>query len=182
MVAFPPRDAPYLSGAKVPQLAADLGMPSGTTGQDIIASVIHGAIAKNELDKVTPLIRAPAGAARILEGRIVVPSEVQLLVIKLYPGVARALGFMERAEEAGLSRHYDDVSRHVCPSDSSSARELNAHGTHCISDRTCVRRGAIANPLPEQPRRSQAGRRSGRGRARTQAPKVRRGGPPPTRA
>jgi hypothetical protein len=90
MVAFPPRDAPHLSGAKVSQLATDLGMSSGTTGQDMIMSVIHGATANNELDKVAPLIKALA-ATRILDGRIVVSSEAQPLVIKFYPGVTRAL-------------------------------------------------------------------------------------------
>lgn len=103
-------------------------MPSGSTRQDLITFVIHVATAKNELDKVAPLVRALAGAARIREGRVVVPSELQTLAIKLYPGVARMLGFMhmERAdsEEASLNTapegHCDEVSCRVCSSYSST--------------------------------------------------------------
>ena len=103
-------------------------MPSGATRQDVITFVIHVATAKNELDKVAPLVRALAGAARIREGRIVVPSELRALAIELYPGVARMLGFMERAdsdsEEASLNTapegHCDEVSCRVCLSYSST--------------------------------------------------------------
>jgi len=101
-------------------------MPSRTTRQEIITFVIHFATAKNELDKVAPLVRALAGAARIREGRIVVPRELRTLAIELYPGVARMLGFMERAgsEEASLNTapegHCDEVSCRVCLSYSST--------------------------------------------------------------
>src|SRR5260221_132757 len=99
-------------------------MPSGTTGQDLITFVIHVATAKKELDKVAPLVRALAGAARLLEGRDVVPKELQPLVVKLYPGVARMLGFLDCTGEAGpgpglnttLQGHCDNVSRHVSSS------------------------------------------------------------------
>ena len=86
--------------------------------------VIQVATMKNELDKVAPLVRALAGAARLLEGRVVVPNELRPLVAKLYPGVARMLGFLECAGEAGLNTalqgHCDEVSRHVCSSYSST--------------------------------------------------------------
>ena len=118
-VAYPPRDAPHLWHVKVSQLAADLGMPSGASGQDIIMFVIHVATMKNEADQVAPLVRALRGAARLLEGRDVVPKELQPLVAELYPGVARMLGFLDCAGKAGLNTaaalqvdHCDDVS---CP-------------------------------------------------------------------
>ena len=76
------------------------------------------------------------------------PSELQPLVIKLYPGVSRALGFMERAGgwlvlEACLNTvpcdscsraKCDEVSGHVCPSDPSTLM-MNCHSS---SDHTCV--------------------------------------------
>ena len=122
-VAFKPRGAPHLWHAKISQLAADLGMPSGSTPEDIVTFVIHVAAAKNELDRVAPLVRALAGAARLLEGRDVVPNEMRPIVAKLYPEVARWLGFLECAGGADLNTaqqgHCDEVSRHVCSSDSS---------------------------------------------------------------
>jgi len=123
-VAFRPRGAPHLWHAKVSQLAADLGMPRETTGEEIITFVIQVAKVKNELDQVAPLVRALAGAARLLEGRDVVPHKMRPLVAKLYPGVARRLGFLECAGDADSDLntaqrgHCDQVSRHVCSSDS----------------------------------------------------------------
>ena len=149
-VAYPPRNAPHLWQAKVSQLAVDLGMPSGTKGQDIIMFVIHVASMKNELDQVAPLIRTLAGAARLAEGRDVVPKEMQPLVAKLYPGVARMLGFLDCAGEADLNTaavrsHCDEVSRHVSSSYPSTLM------LRCpVSDLTCVRQGAIR--LSYQPR------------------------------
>ena len=98
-------------------------MPSNTTSSEIITFVIQVAKVKNELDQVAPLVRALAGAARLLEGRDV-PSEMRPLIAKLYPGVARWLGFLECAGEADLNTaqqsHCDEVSCHVCSSYSST--------------------------------------------------------------
>ena len=128
-VAFKPRGAPHLWHAKISQLAADLGMPSNTTPEEIITFVIQVAKMKNEVNQVAPLVRALAGAARLLEGRDV-PSEMRPLVAKLYPGVARWLGFLECAGGADLNTaqqgHCDEVSCHVCSSYSSTR---NVHGT-----------------------------------------------------
>ena len=133
-VAFKPRGAPHLWHAKISQLAADLGMPSSTTPEDIVTFVIHVAAAKNELDRVAPLVRALAGAARLLEGRDVVPNEMRPLVANLYPGVARILGFLECAGKADLNTAQqglcDEVSRHVCSSCECSWDP--------VSDLTCV--------------------------------------------
>jgi len=99
-------------------------MPNGTTGEEIITFVIQVAKVKNELYQVAPLVRALAGAARLLEGRDVVPNEMRPLVVKLYPGVARWLGFLECAGEAYLNTAQqglcDEVSCHVCSSCSST--------------------------------------------------------------
>jgi hypothetical protein len=73
-VAFPPPEGQHLWHAKVSQLAADLGMPSGATGKDIVTFVLHVASKKNELHRVMPHAKALAIAARVLEGRIVVPT------------------------------------------------------------------------------------------------------------
>ena len=90
-VAFLPRGSPQLWHAKISQLAADLGMPSGTTLKEIVTFVIHVVAAKNELDKVAPLVRALAGAARILEGRDIVPHEMRPLIEALSPSCTLAL-------------------------------------------------------------------------------------------
>jgi len=99
-------------------------MPSGTTGSEIITFVIQVAKVKNELDQVAPLVRALAGASRLLEGRDDVPNEMRPLVAKFYPGVARWLGFLECTGEADLYTAQqglcDEVSCHVRSSYSST--------------------------------------------------------------
>ena len=85
--------------------------------------VVHVAKAKNELDKVA-LIRALAGASRLLHGQTVVPVELRPLVRTLYPDAARMLGFSEYIGRASLNTavqgHSDEVSCHVCSFYSSS--------------------------------------------------------------
>jgi hypothetical protein len=102
-------------------------MPSGSTGEDIVTFVVHVAKAKNEVDKVAPLIRTLAGASRLVHGQTVVPVELRPLVAQLYPDAARMLGFPEYIGGASLNTavqsHSDEVSRHVCSS-YSSARML----------------------------------------------------------
>jgi hypothetical protein len=67
IVALPPPEGLHLWHAKVSQLAVDLGMPSGATDKDIVNFVLRVASVKNELHRVTPLIKALAAAARVLE-------------------------------------------------------------------------------------------------------------------
>ncbi|KAI9454701.1 hypothetical protein F5148DRAFT_417073 [Russula earlei] len=86
VVAFPPPGAPHLWNAKVSQLTAELGMPSGSTGTDIVTFVMRIAIMKNELDKVTPLIKAFAAASRVLEGRVAASGVLGSIVHSLYAG------------------------------------------------------------------------------------------------
>jgi hypothetical protein len=89
-VTFPPSDGLHLWHVRICQLAAELGLPNGTTGRAIITFVIQVAIVKNELDKIIPLVQAIRAAARILEGRDIVSSELLSRVIDLYPCAARA--------------------------------------------------------------------------------------------
>ena len=56
---------------KVLQLTCDLGMPSGSTGNDIVLRITP---VKGEPHSVTPLVEALAAAARVLEDRIVSPT------------------------------------------------------------------------------------------------------------
>jgi hypothetical protein len=146
-VAFPPPDAPHLWYERIAQLAADLGLPSGATGQQIITFVIQVATMKNDLDRVAPLVRAIATAAYVLEGRVVVPSELQSRFADLYPGVARVYGLKTTSEVEDLNTaqmgHCDEVSYHVCPS-YSSTRMYHAETAETVSDLTCARPGAIA--------------------------------------
>jgi hypothetical protein len=96
----------------------------GTTAAEIVTFVIHVAKAKNELDKVVPLVRTLAGASKLVHGETVVPVELRPLVATLYPDAARMLGFPEYIGVAGLNtavqNHPDEVSRYVCSSYSST--------------------------------------------------------------
>jgi len=116
IVAFPPPDAPHLWHERIAQLAVDLGMPSRATGKDLITFVVQVAAMKNELDRVVPLVNAIATAARVLEGRVVVPSELQSIFADLYPSAARAYG-LKTKEVVGLNTaqmgHCAEVS-HTC--------------------------------------------------------------------
>jgi hypothetical protein len=67
-------------------------MPSGTTGKDLVTFIIQVAGMNNELGRVVPLVNVIATAARVLEGRVVVPSELQSIFADLYPSAARAYG------------------------------------------------------------------------------------------
>lgn len=86
IVALPPPEGQHLWHAKVAQLAADLGMPSGATGKDIVKFVLHIASMKNDLDRVRPLVKALAAAARVIEGRIA-PTTLLPVVLAQYPNV-----------------------------------------------------------------------------------------------
>ena len=129
IVAFPPPDAPHVWHERIAQLAANLGMPSGVTGQDIIMFVIQVANMKNDLDRVATLVKAIGTAASVLEGRIIVPSEIKAAFINLYPSAARAYGLgLETTSEAvavdlntaAQATYYAEVSYHVCQSYSST--------------------------------------------------------------
>jgi hypothetical protein len=138
-VAFPPREAPYLWKDKVSQLAADLGLPKGSTGSEVITFVINVAKVRNELDQVAPLVRALAGAARLVEGRDVVPDDLRPIVANLYPGVARMLGFLGPAWGSSnpALQNFGDVSCHMYSSYSSTRMLIVP-----VSDLTRVQRGA----------------------------------------
>jgi hypothetical protein len=76
IVTFLPPDAPHLWHERIAQLAANLGAPRGATGKLIIMFVIKVAAMENELDRVSPLVKAIGTAASVLEGRAIVPSEI----------------------------------------------------------------------------------------------------------
>jgi hypothetical protein len=128
IVAFPPPDAPHLWYERIAQLATNLGMPSGASGKDLIMFVIQVAAMKNDLGRVAPLVKAIATAACVLEGRVVVPSEVQSIFADFYPSAARAYGVKTTRELVDLNTlqagHCDEVSPHVCPSYLSNANIL----------------------------------------------------------
>ena len=99
-------------------------MPSGATGRDIITFVVQVAAMKNDLDRVAPLVKAIAMAARVLEGRVVVPSELRSVFADLYPSAARAYGLKTTREAGDLytaqTGYCAEVSHYVCPSNSST--------------------------------------------------------------
>jgi hypothetical protein len=97
-------------------------MPSGATGKDTVNFVLHVASVKNELHRVTPLVKALAAAARVLEGRIVAPTTLLPVVLALYPSAGPLSGIAAVGAEsnAAWERHHDEV-------ESSLARELIDH-------------------------------------------------------
>ena len=105
-------------------------MPSGTTGRDVITFVIHVAAMKNELHQVAPLVRALAGASRLVHGHTILPMEPRPLTATMYPDVAPMLEFPEYIEEPGLNTavqgQSDKVSRPRVPI---LFVHVNAHGT-----------------------------------------------------
>jgi hypothetical protein len=118
IVALPPPEGLHFWNDKVSQLAADLGMPNGATGKDIVNFVLHVASVKNELNRVAPLVKALAAVARVLEGRIVAPTTLLPVVFALCPsaGGIAAVG----AESNATPGRHDEV-------ESSLARELIVH-------------------------------------------------------
>ena len=59
-------------------------MPSEATSNDIVNFVLRIASVKIEHHKVTPLVKALATAARVLDGRIVAPTTLLPIVLALY--------------------------------------------------------------------------------------------------
>jgi hypothetical protein len=90
-------------------------MPSWTTGRDIVTFVQHVASVKNELDKVAPLIKALATAARVLEGRVVAPTVLLPVISALYPSIA-SLSSPEPVQadtNTARKRSHDEVESNI---------------------------------------------------------------------
>ena len=88
-------------------------MPSRATGKDIVLFVLQVASRKNELHRVTPLIKALATAARVLEGRIVAPTTLLPVALALYPSAGPLAGIAAvgagSESNATWERHHDEV-------------------------------------------------------------------------
>lgn len=97
-------------------------MPSGSTGKDIVNFVLRVASVKNELHRVTPLVKALAAAARVLEGRIVAPTTLLPVVLALYPSARPIcrIAAVGAESNAAWERNQDEV-------ESSITRELVVH-------------------------------------------------------
>jgi hypothetical protein len=113
MIAFPPSEAPHLWYSNVSNLAAQLGMPVGSTGRDIVAFVLRVAAAKNELGRVSELIRSMACTAKAVERQAVVASMLASTVPEV-PLSAPLEGNVSPVIEIDSSRApkrvYDEVS------------------------------------------------------------------------
>ena len=122
IVALPPPEGLHHWHTKVSQLASDLGMPSGATGRDIVSFVLRVASMKNELHRVTPLVKALAAAARVIEGRIVAPTTLLPVVLAIYPSAGPLCSMAAVGAESNTAwkRYHDEV-------ESSLARELIVH-------------------------------------------------------
>ena len=90
-------------------------MPSGATGKDIVKFVLHVASVKNELYRVTPLVKA-------LEGRIVAPTTLLPVVLALYPSAGPLCRIAAVGAESNVTWeiNHDEV-------ESSLARKLIVH-------------------------------------------------------
>ena len=124
---FKPHGAPHLWHNRIFQLATDLGMPGGTTPEEIVMFVILMAKAKGELDRVAPLVRASVSVSRLVHDHTIVPIELWPLVCELCPDVAHMLGLLDCAGEPGLNtavQGYSDEVSHRVGSSYSSTRIL----------------------------------------------------------
>lgn len=74
IIAFPPSEAPHLWYPNVSKLVTQLGMPVGSTGRDIVNFIMHVAAAKNELDRVSGLIKSMVCITKAIERQAIVSS------------------------------------------------------------------------------------------------------------
>ncbi|KAH9966944.1 hypothetical protein BGW80DRAFT_1462278 [Lactifluus volemus] len=125
-IAFPPADSetPHLWYFKVTELAAQIGMPRGSTGRDIIAFVLQVAQDKNEFEKVSQLIKSLAVAARMAERQAILSSMLASLAPKEHSAAAPEGGTKSLETDSGTpcKRDYDEVS---CDTESDLVDELD---------------------------------------------------------
>jgi hypothetical protein len=110
IIAFPPAETPHLWYSKIAELAAQIGMPRGSTGRDIIAFVLRVAETKNEFEKVAQLIRFLAAAAKIAERQAILSSMLVSLVPKGRSAVSLdSTEFAETGSSTARKRSYDEA-------------------------------------------------------------------------
>ncbi|KAI0247044.1 hypothetical protein BJV78DRAFT_82448 [Lactifluus subvellereus] len=110
VIAFPPTETPHLWYSKISQLAAQIGMPRGSTGRDIIAFVLRVAKARNEFEKVAQLVRSLVAAAKAAERQAIMSS----MLVSLAPRVrsatpAEGTGSPETCSSSIRKRAYDEL-------------------------------------------------------------------------
>ncbi|KAH8977458.1 hypothetical protein EDB86DRAFT_3092199 [Lactarius hatsudake] len=74
IIAFPPSEAPHLWYPNVSKLVIQLGMPAGSTGRDVVNFIMLVAAAKNELDRVSGLIKSMVCITKAIERQAIVSS------------------------------------------------------------------------------------------------------------
>ncbi|KAI9454740.1 hypothetical protein BJY52DRAFT_704761 [Lactarius psammicola] len=120
IIAFPPSEAPHLWYSNVSKLAAQIGMPVGSTGRDIVAFIMHVAAAKNELDRVSELVRSMAGTAKAVERQAVVSSMLASTIPNAplaVPLEGNASPVVETDSRQARKRVHDEISSVSEPGD-----------------------------------------------------------------
>lgn len=130
MIAFPPSDTPHLWHSNVSKLATQLGMPAGSTGRDIVTFIMRVAAAKNELARVSELIRSMACTAKAVERQAIVASMLAS-TFSNEPLDAPMEGNVSPDVEIDSSqvrkRGYDEVSPTTAPSSFTTHRILDLY-------------------------------------------------------
>ena len=118
-VALPPIEAPHLWFSNISKLATQMGMPVGSTGRDIVMFVMHVASAKNELARVSELIRSITCTAKAVEHQALVAS----MLASTFPNKPLTGSLegnvspnVEIESSRAPKRGYDEVSPTIAPS------------------------------------------------------------------
>jgi hypothetical protein len=116
VIAFPPTETPHLWYSKISQLAAQIGMPRGSTGRDIIAFVLQVAKTRNEFEKVAQLIRSLVAAAKAAERQVIMSSMLVFLAPRArLEAPAEGTGSPETRSSSTRKRAYDELEVRLRP-------------------------------------------------------------------
>ncbi|KAH9055501.1 hypothetical protein EDB87DRAFT_1688140 [Lactarius vividus] len=116
IIAFPPSEAPHLWYPNVSKLATQLGMPVGSTGKDVVTFIIQVAAAKNELDRVSGLIKSMVCITKAIERQAIVSS----MLASTVPGApleGNVSPVVENDSSRARKRVHDEISSASEPDD-----------------------------------------------------------------
>jgi len=151
MIAFPPSDAPHLWHSNVSKLASQLGMPVGSTGGDIVAFVMHVAERKNELGRVSELIKSMACTAKAIERQAVVSSMLASTIPNASSSAPLEGNVSSVDSSQARKRVYDEISSASDPGD----REELESSSYSSSDDNDDRAKEIASRPPRHSKYSE---------------------------
>ncbi|KAI9434253.1 hypothetical protein H4582DRAFT_2081306 [Lactarius indigo] len=132
IIAFPPCEAPDLWYPNVSKLASQLGMPVGSTGRDIVNFIMNVAAAKNELDRVSGLIKSMVGISKAIERQAIV-SSMLASTVPADPLEGDMSPAVENDSSRARKRAHDEISS---ASESDDDDELESSSSSSTDDDT----------------------------------------------